>query len=109
MAATQLSLTQTNRTGVTLPTGSAADTTNGNSATNDGQVLLLADNTDTASHTVTISLPGKVDGQAVTSRAATVAAGATVLLGPYPPQYYGSTLSITCDSATVKLAALHVS
>lgn len=109
MAATALTLTQTSRAGVTMPIGTAADTVNGNSVTNDGSVLLIADNTDTASHTVTIALPGKVDGQTVASRTVTIAAGTTSILGPYPPQYYGSSLAITCDAATVTLAAVHVS
>lgn len=102
MARTALTITDSSRSGTTLPAGTAADVANGNSVVgNNGSVMILAKNTNATStvRNVTIALVGKIDGQSVTARTIPVAAGATALLGPYDTTNYGSTLQINGDHA----------
>lgn len=107
MAATTITATEVTRAGVAIPTGIATDATNGNVIANDGNVLLILDNTDTASHTVTFAIHGTVDGVASPGKTLTLAASATRVAGPFPTSVYGNALDITSTAATVTIAALH--
>jgi hypothetical protein len=73
----------------------AADTGNGNSFANDGRTYLVASNTDSSDHTLTIR-----------GAAWTVPAGKAIVTGPFPTfEQFGSTVTVTGSDATVKLLA----
>lgn len=98
------------RAGVTLPTETNGDATNNHFILNDGNVIIVARNSNGAStaRTLTIVLPGAVDGQAITPKAHSIAAGVSKVFGPYPTSTYGTTMSINVDNAELKLYTLRV-
>lgn len=79
-------------------------------ATGQGLVLLV-DNGDASSHTVTLATPGTVDGLAIADRTVTVAAGATAVI-PLNDIYRDPSTgraSLTYDGVTsVKVAVVRV-
>lgn len=79
----------------------AADVAGDDCATGAG-VLLVVNNADASSHTVTLATPGTVDGLAVADRAIPVAAGAEAVI-PVTDRYRDSATgrcSITYDAVT---------
>lgn len=106
-AATVLTATEVTRAGVAMPTGVASDATNGNAIANDGNLLLILDNTDSASHTVTFAIHGTLDGVASPGKTVTLAATTVRVAGPFPTSVYGDVLGITTTAANVTIAALH--
>ena len=106
MARTALTPTQLTRAGTAPATTAALDATNGNSVPNDGHTWIVVDNTDTASHTLTVHLVGGTDGQGITPKTITVAASTTgQMFGPWPLDSYGTTLLLNVDDAQLKAAA----
>jgi hypothetical protein len=96
---------------VAMPTELAGDAVNFHTVPNDGHVLLIVRNANGAStaRTLTIHRSRTLDdGASVASRTVTVAAGATRVLGPFPPEDYGRDLLLDPDNAELKLIALHV-
>ncbi len=76
------------RAGVTETLG-AVDAVNGNSFLNlVGDNLLIVKNGGAGALTVTIKIAPTVDGNAVASKTATVAAGAQSIIGPFPAGIY---------------------
>lgn len=74
------------RDGTTL-TSEAADAVNGQQFAWTGADYLLIENTDAAAHTASIVYADTVDGLTVPPKDIPVAAGATVLAGPFPNAY----------------------
>lgn len=80
------------------PTGTALDTTNGNSAANSGATILRVQNTDTASHVLTLLTPVTEDGLALADDTRTIPASSTKWIGRLPEAVFGSTLKMTSTS-----------
>jgi hypothetical protein len=100
MARTALPFGVITRTGLTPLTPTAGDVANGNSLLNDGETIFrLANSGSTASRTLTITVPGSVDGQAVTAKTETLAQSAAKWFGPYPTGVYGGLLKLNVDNA----------
>lgn len=90
-----------------MPAGEAADPTNGDTVANNGNTVLIVNNTDgAASHTVTVNLARTVDGQAATPLTWTLAAGAERVAALGPATFYGSNVSLEADSALVTYRCL---
>lgn len=98
------------RAGVTLPTETNGDATNNHFINNDGNVILVARNANGAAvaRTLTILLPGAVDGQSITPKTHSIAAGASKVFGPYPTGSYGTTMQVNVDNAELKLYTLRI-
>lgn len=98
------------RAGVTLPTETTGNPTDNHAVVNDGKVVLIVRNSNGSStaRTLTIVLPGAVDGQGITPKATSIAAGATRVFGPYPVRSYGSTLQVNVDNAELRLYWLRI-
>lgn len=72
-----------------------ADTSNGNSFTNDGRTSLLVANSDSSTHTVTIL-----------GKSYTIPAEKSVVLGPFPAfEQHGSTVTVTGSDAHLTFLA----
>lgn len=107
MAVTTLTVVTLARTGKDITTGAAAlvaaTATFGNKFANSGAEFAIVKNASGGAVVVTLTVPALVDGQAVTSPTVTVAAGSTVLLGPFPPGIYsdsGGFCTLTFDVVT---------
>lgn len=109
MARTLINWTEPTRAGVALPTGTAADVSNGNYVVNDGRVVIICSNSSgSTAHSVTVAIAATVDGQAATSRTIPLPTSSSVLIGPYDTGNYGTQLGLTGDSATdVKFQPIH--
>lgn len=88
----------------------------GDTFVNTGQEILVVKNGGGAGITVTITTPATVDGLAVADLTATIAAGETRSIGPFPPSIYndtgvnGGNVSVGYSSVTsVTVAVLKVS
>jgi len=60
----------------------------GDDFVNDGKKLVLINNDDADSLTLTITTTKTVDGEAVADKTITVPAGERHLIGPFPPNIY---------------------
>lgn len=84
----------------------------GDSFTNSGQEVFVVKNGGGAPITVTVVTPATVDGLAVTDLTASVAAGATRMIGPFPPGIYNDTgaaggiVSVTYSGVTTVTVAV---
>lgn len=87
----------------------AADVT-GNTFVNDGKVLLVARNSGSTGRNITITTPGTVDGEAIGDPVYALEGllNATVILGPFDPVVYGTTVTVTAAHAEVMLTAVRV-
>lgn len=108
MPRTNINAVQVTRVGIDLTTGSAVDVTNGNTIQNDGATVLVVKNTDTASHTLTINIVEKVDGQTVPAKTWTLAASAEKAVGPFDPAVYGGRLQVNGDNAGLKILPVRI-
>lgn len=110
MARGNLPLTQIVRTGVAPAAEVTGDATNNHAMTNDGKAFLLVRNANGGStaRVLTLYLNGTIDGQAVTPRTISIAAGASRYIGPFPPAQYGKSLLIDVAHADLKLSAYHL-
>lgn len=89
----------------------ATDTTNGNAVASTGREVLLVWNTDTVSHTVTISSSADSLGRTGDITAYAEAATTISCFGPFPVTGFkqtDGTLHVTSSSALVKFAVIHV-
>jgi len=79
---------------------------------NDGLLFLEAVNTGAGAQTITVETPGNVSGLAVADLAVSVPAGATRLIGPFPPATFNqggsSDVYVTLAEATWNLRAYHI-
>lgn len=105
MARGIIPVTRPSRSGVASPTEVAGDPTNGHVVANTGRTIITVRNADSASHTVTWVIPGKVDDQPVTARTASIPAGVSRDFGQFQIDIYGAQLAINVDSAQLKLVA----
>lgn len=110
MARGNLPRTEITRVGVAPAGEVTGDAANNHHMTNDGKCFLLVRNSNGGStaRIVTFHLSGTIDGQTVTPRAVSVAAGASVYLGPFPPNVYGRDLLVDVAHADLKLSAYHL-
>jgi hypothetical protein len=108
---TNIPVTQLTRAGVAPPAQTNADMTNGMAiAANSGRILVEIVSTDLGAQSVGFAIPGLVDGQAVADKTVAVPAGATRLVGPFPPGTYNQDdnslhLNPSLNGATLKLRA----
>lgn len=109
MPRTAIPVTVIDRTGVDLSTitPTPLDVPNGNSIINTGNMWIEIKNTNAAStaRTVTIALSGSYDGQSVTPKTQSIAAGKTWIKGPWPPGIYGGQLLINGDHLELTVMA----
>ena len=113
MPRTNLTITDVTRgTGTLQPTQDNGDNVNGNALSyNDGRIILEVNNTSGGSLNVTVGTPGVVDGLAVADLVVAVAAGATRLIGPFPPAIYNQsdgTVQVDVTASTMKFRAYHL-
>ncbi len=95
----------------TLLTMTAADTTNQNSFKATGQDLVVARNTDTADHTVTIESSNDRYGRQENISTYSVPAGETHIFGPFPLhgwQQSDGHIYLEADSNTVEFGIINV-
>jgi hypothetical protein len=78
-----LAVTLIDRNGVAMDLAVAASSAD--KFLNTGKELLVVVNADGSPHTVTVATPYTLDGKAVGPRTIVVAAGASVIAGPFPP------------------------
>lgn len=103
----------TNRTAAQLGAAVAnGDASNGNSFTNDGRTVLLVTNahaTNPYNLTFAFGSATQVDGQAVTSRVVAIPANTgPYYFGPFSPQMYGTTMTVTVENASLKLSLVRL-
>lgn len=82
---------------------------------NDGTLAILANNTDSVSHTVTVDIGKTVEGHTAAAKSYTLLAGELVVLGPYPAEIYNQRsganagkLVFHVSHATVKVQLLRL-
>lgn len=112
MPATARTPQSINRTGL-APAYTAADNTNGETCPNDGLLFLHVKNTGGGACTVSIAIPGLVDGQTVPAK--TVVVPITTgdrMIGPFPPGQYNDSsgnIGVTYSTGTgVTAAYIHL-
>ncbi|MGW5509897.1 hypothetical protein ACWEV9_19295 [Streptomyces albogriseolus] len=104
-----LTVTNLSRAGVAPPAETDGDPVNHHSVQNNGRMLLLVRNASASTpRTVTLRLPGVVDGQALTPKTVEIPAEESRYIGPFPTGDYGSTLQVDVDNAELKLSAFGV-
>lgn len=106
---TATSVTAVTRTALTsFPAPSVAgDVTNGNAALNDGATFVAVLNADGSNtHNLTVQVASGVDGLTAGPRTYVCPISTnTQIVGPFPIQFYGSTLNFNVDSTQLKVAA----
>ncbi len=112
MPLTALNVLTSNRLAASVLTtagGTAADTVNFNSFSNDGNTIVIATNSDGAvTRNVTVPIPGLVDGKAVASQTYAIPFGVAWIIGPFPTNIYGTTTEIRGDNANLKFNVIRV-
>lgn len=97
-----LTVSPTARTGL-LTTG-VTPGGSGDEWANTGVEMILVKNGSLASINVTLDIKVTVDGAAVTDPVVAVAAGATKIIGPFPPSFYTDSTTgrakATCSATT---------
>lgn len=93
MARSQIAVTQVDRTGEAPGTATVSDSVNGHYFDNpNGKVWLEVVSTDAGSQTLgfplVAALAANVDGVTLGDKLITIPAGATRVMGPFPPTYY---------------------
>ncbi len=90
MARTDLPVVQMTRAGFNLAavSGTAVNAVDGNAFINNGRRMVRLQNTDSSARTVTVQIPGTVEGQAIPDRTYNVpATTGDVLIPPLPGIY----------------------
>jgi hypothetical protein len=110
MPRVNIPVTTVNRTAFTAtPSEVPGDATNNHSYTNAEGVFLTVRNAHaTLPKNLTVLIPTTIDGQSVTSKVYPIPALATGDVGPFPVQYYGSTVLVNVESTDLKLIARRV-
>lgn len=101
MAALTVQETSASTGGAVLNMTKNAANSGGDTVANDGRVVLVVDNGDASSTTVTVA--GGTDkrtGQGYDDSAYAVGAGNEAVVGPFPVDVYGATLNLTYSSVT---------
>lgn len=100
-------VTVISRAGVAPATETNGDPVNNHTVANDGRTVLLVRNANGSStaRTLTIRLPGAIDGQGITPRAYPIPAGASRYIGPFTTGDYGTSMQLDVDNAELKLSA----
>lgn len=84
----------------------------GDTFPNTGREVLIIKNGGGAPITLTVATPATVDGLAVADLTATIGAGATRMIGPFPPSVYSASdgsVALTYSAVTsVTVAAVKV-
>jgi len=108
MARTAIPVTTPSTSGVVLAAEQDGDPVNNHYLPNSGRERLLVRNSNGAStaRTVTIRFNKTVDGQTVTNRAVSIAAGNTRVFGPFDTENYGTQVLIDVDNAELKLRGI---
>ena len=105
-----LSVVVAGRPGVDVTGVAAAG--GGDAFANTGHEMLVITNGDASSHSVTAHFQKSPDGLTVTDRAVAVAAGKTMIIGPFPTDLYNDTNNLVQLSYTavtsVKVAVVKV-
>jgi hypothetical protein len=107
MARAAVPVTSISRAGVAPPSETNGDAVNNHTVSNDARVAILARNSGAGARTITFRLNGNVDGQSVTPRTVSLAAGVSRWFGPFPTSTYGTSLLVDVEHAEVKLSAIH--
>jgi len=92
-------------------TEAAADVVNFNSFVSTGKELLVARNTDTNPHTVTINSVADDKGRTGDITAESIAAGAIRIYGPFAKSYWaqsGGSINCQASDVTVKLSVIQL-
>ena len=113
MAATTLTVQKTKRgtNGLQLAYTNG-DNVGGHDFLNDGEVLVIVNNTSASPITATFKVPLTVDGAVVADLVGTVAVGKTHIFVPFPPSIYNSQLTgkmsftLSAGGATTTVAVL---
>jgi hypothetical protein len=110
MARTPISWTEPSKSGTLLPSPTAADVSNGNVVVgNDGNVVVVAKNTGASVRNVVVTPTATVDGLVPAARTSPIAAGTSMLFGPWEVANYSTSLQISGDNATdVSFLVLHI-
>jgi hypothetical protein len=98
------------KAGVALPAETNGDPVNHHVINNDGNVIIIARNSNGAAvaRNLTIRFKGAVDGQGITPKVHSIPAGASRVYGPYDTTNYGTAMEIDVDNAEIKLYTLRV-
>lgn len=98
MSRVAIPVTKIVRTGTTPPSATVADHSNGMQFVNNGATWLEVISSDGGSQTVGFILgtgaSALVDGLTLPEKTITIPAGATRLIGPFPPQLYNQSGSL---------------
>jgi hypothetical protein len=95
MAATAVPVVFAARTGVAKGAGTTYDDTNGHSMANNGRTVLLIEPVATAGDLAFVIPANNFSDSQTTKRVVSVSASTNVLVGPFPVEVYGNTLSFT--------------
>lgn len=109
MARTPLTFTEPSRAGAAFPPGVTADVTNGNSAVNDGKIIVIASNSNVSTvRNVIVTATATVDGLVPATRTSPIPASSSIILGPWDVGNYSTVLQFSGDNATdVKFQVIH--
>jgi hypothetical protein len=107
-ARVDIPVTLSDRSGVTVPAAVPGDATNFNSVVNSGSTVLLVKNTGTTTHTISFHLDRTVDGFAPAPRTKTLAAGASLVFGPFAVADYGPILHVDVDNAELTIQPFRI-
>jgi hypothetical protein len=111
MARSTLTVTNITKLGVAPPAETNGDPANNHYLPNDGlKTFLLVRNANgsATARTLTVHLRGTVDGQSVTPRTYSIAAGASRYIGPFDTTKYGTNVEVDVDNAELKLSAFRL-
>ena len=103
MAATAIASNQLSRAGTAEPTPTFCDAVNGNITTNTGATVFRFQNTDSSSHTVTVTSNPTEDGLALADLVLTLAASAKEFYSDFDTAVFGSQMIYTASSALVEV------
>lgn len=106
MPATAVTVVRPTTAGVADPTLVATDVVNGNSVPNTNGLVLVLNNTDASSHTVTFTTPSVHSGYAVADLTVTLTATTKRNFSNFPPEAFGRTLEFISNSTTVTVGAI---
>lgn len=106
-----LTVQDLDRTGLSEDTNLTGAASGGDECPNDGRTFLVVDNGDTSGHDVQPDAVLQAFGKDVDPDPITVAAGERYLIGPFPTEDFGQTLSWTYPSGvtSVQVAAVRLS
>lgn len=105
MPRTSIPVTVPTRAGTAIAAPTVGDTANNHTVANNGATMVEVSNSGATSHTVTFRFARMVDGQEITPRPLSIAAGASRLYGPFDVNDYGAALNIDVDHAELALRA----